>query len=276
MRQQLRIVPAFIVLCSMLLLTQLTGCSTLKPVQDGAPSGNVDITQIPNAVPKQEAISKYGNKSSYIIHGKRYHVLKTGKGYSKVGFASWYGTKFHKKLTSTRETYNLYAMTAASPELPIPCYAQVTNLSNGKSVIVKVNDRGPFADNRIMDLSYVAARKLGIYAKGTGLVRVTTIDPAQWAAHHGQYPTLATVTPPSSLPSEFYLQVGAFANQTNAESLRYRVAQLTTVPVTIKSGYHNDSAIYRVQVGPLAANESNELREKLENVGLGSGISIIG
>ena len=128
--------------------------------QDGPPSKNIDVTQIPNAVPKAEPKSQYGNPSSYTVNGKTYYVLKNAQGYDKKGIASWYGTKFHGQLTSTREPYNMYAMTAASTELPLPTYVRVTNLENGRQVIVKVNDRGPFDKDRIIDLSYVAAKKL--------------------------------------------------------------------------------------------------------------------
>ena len=150
----------------------LNACST--PIEkDGPPKGRIDVSQIHNPTPRQEPKSRYGNPSSYVIAGKRYYVLPTSDGYKKKGIASWYGTKFHGRLTSSREPYDMLAMTAASPELPIPCYAEVTNLENGERIIVRVNDRGPFAPNRIIDLSYAAATKLGFSQKGVLIVNET-------------------------------------------------------------------------------------------------------
>jgi rare lipoprotein A len=135
-----------------------------------------DASNTPDAVPKSEAKSTYGNPKHYVVNGKHYNVLKNANGYNKVGYASWYGNQFHGHLTSSHEAYNMYSMTAASTTLPIPTYVKVTNLENGRSVVVKVNDRGPFRSDRIIDLSYAAAKKLGYSSKGTALVRVTAID----------------------------------------------------------------------------------------------------
>ena len=127
-------------------------------------------------IPKVEKYSKYGNPKSYKVFGKKYYTKKTHVGYSEKGIASWYGKKFHGRLTSTREIYNMYKLTAAHKSLPIPCYAKVTNLSNKKSIVVRINDRGPFKKGRIIDLSYAAAKKLGIVSKGIARVHVETID----------------------------------------------------------------------------------------------------
>ena len=127
-------------------------------------------------IPKLEKYSKYGNPNSYKVFGKKYYTKKTHIGYSEEGVASWYGKKFHGRLTSSREVYNMYKLTAAHKSLPIPCYAKVTNLSNNKSVIVRINDRGPFKKGRIIDLSYAAAKKLDIVSKGTAKVNVEAID----------------------------------------------------------------------------------------------------
>lgn len=153
----------------------LTGCSFInKPKGDSAPIFDFNASKIPDAVPKYEPLDPTCN-SNYTMDGHRYHVLKSAKGYDKIGVASWYGTLFHKHYTSTGEKYNLYGMTAASTTLPLPSYAKVTNLENGRQVIVKVNDRGPFRKNRILDLSYAAAKKLGYAAKGTAKVEVVAI-----------------------------------------------------------------------------------------------------
>ena len=127
-------------------------------------------------IPKVEKYSKYGNPKSYKVFGKRYYTKRTHIGYSEEGIASWYGKKFHGRLTSSREIYDMNKLTAAHKSLPIPCYARVTNLSNNKSVVVRINDRGPFIKGRIIDLSYAAAKKLGIVLKGTARVHVETID----------------------------------------------------------------------------------------------------
>jgi rare lipoprotein A (peptidoglycan hydrolase) len=154
----------------------LVGCASPYNQQNEMPPRLSQGDAQQDAVPKAEARSRYGNPSSYVVAGNRYHVLKTSKSYEKTGMASWYGTKFHGRLTSSREPYDMHAMTAASPHLPIPSYAHVTNLSNGHTVIVKVNDRGPFKSDRIMDLSYAAAKKLGYLNHGTAKIRVTAID----------------------------------------------------------------------------------------------------
>ncbi len=127
-------------------------------------------------IPKKENYSKYGNPKSYKVFGVRYKTLETHVGYSEEGIASWYGKKFHGKLTSTREVYNMYELTAAHKSLPIPCYVEVTNLINKKTIIVRVNDRGPFKKGRIIDLSYAAAKKLDIIEKGTTKVYVKAIN----------------------------------------------------------------------------------------------------
>ena len=146
--------------------TQLTGCATRHhPAgpQDGPPSKIVNVTKIPNAVPRVEARSKYGNPPSYEVYGKRYHVMQTAKGYHQTGIASWYGMKFQGKRTSSGEPYDLAGMTAAHKSLPLPTYVRVTNLENHKTIIIKVNDRGPFHVNRVIDLTYAGAKKLGIF-----------------------------------------------------------------------------------------------------------------
>jgi rare lipoprotein A len=133
---------------------------------------------VPDAVPRPERLSKYGNPESYEVMGQRYFPLRTAYGFVERGIASWYGPDFHGKRTSSGERYDMYQMTAAHKTLPIPCYVEVVNLQNRRRAVLKVNDRGPFKDNRVIDLSYVAARKLGIWQNGTGLVEVRVIDPA--------------------------------------------------------------------------------------------------
>jgi rare lipoprotein A len=153
----------------------------------------VSIPDLPgDAIPRPEARSRYGNGPVYEVLGKRYTVMPSGAGYSERGVASWYGQKFHGRLTSNRETYNMYAMTAAHKTLPLPTYVQVRNLRNDRSIVVRVNDRGPFVHNRIIDLSYAAALRLDMVTGGTSLVEVTAIT---FDGPSGDHPTSRTSGP---------------------------------------------------------------------------------
>ncbi|MGB7757246.1 MAG: septal ring lytic transglycosylase RlpA family protein [Salinisphaera sp.] len=150
---------------------------------DGPPDDtDIDLSKIPDAVPKNAPLSKYGNPSSYTALGKRYYVLKSAAGFTQTGMASWYGRQFDGGRTSSGAPYNMFAMTAAHKRLPIPTWVRVTNLDNHKQVVVKINDRGPFHKGRIIDLSYVAARRLGIVGEGSAPVRIRTVTPA--TIHH--------------------------------------------------------------------------------------------
>jgi len=175
----------------------LSGCTLMTRhyglTSDGAPGFDLDASQIPDAVPRNEFKPRFCNPSSYVVRGKRYHVLKSEKNYCERGTASWYGTRFYKEKTSSGEPYNLLAMTAAHRTLPIPSYVRVTNLRNCRQVIVKVTDRGPFKPGRIIDLSYVAAKKLGITQSGTAPVEVATVEPGQ---------TSQSISKPVVLPSK--------------------------------------------------------------------------
>lgn len=175
----------FLLTTVIITLCTLSACSTthkpaVKPtgIVDGAPFNPKCVDHIPDAQPKPEILSKYGNPRTYEVFGKKYHVLpKTKHGHTQKGMASWYGTKFQGKRTSSGEPYDLYSMTAAHKNLPLPTYVKVKNLKNNREIVVKVNDRGPFVDDRIIDLSYAAAKKLGIFEFGTAPVSVTVIDP---------------------------------------------------------------------------------------------------
>lgn len=164
-----------------IVLFALVLCSCSHVRRDGPPNFNVDETKIPNAVPKPERLSKYGNMRSYTVNGIRYYPMRSARHYQAVGTASWYGTLFHEQRTSNGERYDMLAMTAAHKTLPLPTYVEVTNLRNHRKIIVKVNDRGPFKPGRIIDLSYVAAKKLGMLGRGTAPVRVVAIDPYEFA-----------------------------------------------------------------------------------------------
>lgn len=247
----------------------LTACSTLGPQnRDGAPNYNVDVSKIPNAVPRPLPRSRYGNPSTYNVYGKKYHVLNSAVNYDQKGIASWYGTKFNGELTSSREPYNLLGMTAASPVLPIPTFVRVTNLENNRSVIVKVNDRGPFAPNRILDLSYVAAKKLGYIGQGTALVRVQAINFNQSS------PVLATNSASNNRVPKIYLQLGAFRIQSNAVLLKNKAARYTRKPISIVS--NSSSTLYRVQIGPIASvDQSDSLYNYLRARGFDHAMTIV-
>ncbi len=269
----------------------LAGCGSLPryapPQADGAPGYQVDLSAIPDAVPRPEPRSKYGNPDAYVVAGRRYQVLADSHGYVERGIASWYGTKFHGRRAAMGEPYDMFAMTAAHKTLPLPTYVEVTNLQNGRKVIVKVNDRGPFKANRIIDLSYAAAVKLGI--TGTGLVEIRAIDPQAWqrerqarrpAAKQSPHPKPAT---PPALPTSasaktqaapeqaaLYLQIGAFAERRNAELLRQRLQELAPGKIRI---VHNDSSaqpLYRVHIGPIPSIEdADRMTRTLATMGLG-------
>jgi len=242
----------------------LAGCTAhapgLREPDDGPPEGRVDFASIPDAVPRPEPLSRYGNPPFYEVDGQRFQTLPSSRGYVERGIASWYGTKFQDRPTSSREPYDLYAMTAAHRSLPLPSYVRVTNLENGRSVIVRVNDRGPFHANRIIDLSYAAAGKLGILPKGTGLVEVRAIDPR----HSEPSPVTAR---PSHEPTLF-VQAGAFADRSNAERLRSRLQSALERSVRIQNLSEPGRRLYRVQVGPLDGVDTAD-RVAFQLAGLG-------
>jgi len=156
-----------------LTLALLAGCSS-EPLIDGIPA---HIARIPDAVPKVEPLAKSGNAPSYVVRGQQYHVKSNSHGYIERGLASWYGEPFHGRKTSSGEIYDMNGMSAAHKTLPLPTYARVTNLANKRSIVIRINDRGPFHESRLIDLSYTAAVKLGVDKKGTALVEVRAIDP---------------------------------------------------------------------------------------------------
>ena len=227
----------------------LFSCSRLDKIttpEDSAPKGKIDVTAIPNAVPKDESKSRYGNPSSYVVFGKRYYVMDSSKGYVEEGIASWYGTKFHGRRTSSGETYDMYAMTAAHKTLPLPTYVRVTNLNNNKFVILKVNDRGPFHENRIIDLSYTAAIKLDIIKNGTGLVEVRAIE----SGSSTRNVTSDDNKKDFSQSTNFYIQVGTFSKLENAKILKRKLNFLEDSLIKISSVIVSGNTLYRVRIGP--------------------------
>ena len=269
------------------LLFMLSGCELLERTRepkDSGPDEPLDVSAIPDAVPTNEPRMKEGNFSPYTVLGKTYHVVEYPKGFRQTGIASWYGTKFHGRLTANGEVYNMYGMTAAHKTLPIPSYVRVTNVSNQKSVIVRVNDRGPFHDDRIIDLTYTAASKLGFVDKGTAEVKIEYIDPNTYqpenregdskGANSGdkQKPMAKAPQPVNSagyaLPDNTYLQVGAFSQLSSADELKSQLRALTDYPIDVlfpgtEKG-KNRSSLFKVQIGPFTNNaDLQSLRLKL-------------
>lgn len=246
----------------------------MMTVKDHAPARQIDVSTIPNAKPKFEPKSRYGNPKTYEVFGHYYHVLPSGKGYSKTGIASWYGMKFDHHKTSNGEYYDVYKMTAAHKTLPLPTYVKVTNLENGRQVIVKVNDRGPFEKNRLIDLSYAAAKKLDITPKGTGLVKVTAINTNQFTQH----------SPPQTVTYEkiyhkpvIYLQLGAYENFDNAKRLQKAAHTLSSIPCKIYfTRSANGRMVYRVQFGPIPnVKTADHLVDLAQNANLPKPVTVI-
>ncbi len=270
-----------------LTLATLVGCasapkktaeSVLKPtpsklggyyLDDGPGDNPPDIAAIPDAVPVKEPLHRAANRP-YTVFGKTYVPNVSNEPFRQNGIASWYGRKFHGQKTSIGEIYDMYGMTAAHPTLPLPCYVRVSN-ANGKAVIVRVNDRGPFHGERIIDLSYSAAAKLGIAGPGSGVVTVERIfpgvqvtatapppTPASSAAVMPQpllpQPLTSTATPISSEKSGIFIQLGAFSAAQNADSFRDKMQRdldwmREPLSVVYKDGLH------RVRIGPLSNQE---------------------
>lgn len=246
-----------------LLLVGLGGCSVTEP-PDGAPRRPIAAHEVPDAVPRAEPILRAGNSSPYVVNGETYRVLPTAAGYRAEGIASWYGTRFHGRETANGEPYDLYGPTAAHRTLPIPSYLRVTNLANGRSMVVRVNDRGPFHADRVIDLSYGAAVRLGFAEAGTAPVRLEAL-------------TVAGVDDrrDSEAGVYRYLQLGAFSSPETAESLRAQVAALVDAPVTVTPVEVHGRALSRVRVGPVRDEAHLEsVRALLRSRGLDPGLAL--
>ena len=231
--------------------------------KDSAPKRQILADTIVDAVPRRDVITASGNKSPYSVFGRQYELLTDYRNYREQGIASWYGTKFHGRLTSNGEVYDLYQMTAAHKTLPIPVYVRVTNLENGRSAIVRVNDRGPFHGDRLIDLSYAAAVKLGYADKGTARVEIAVIDLDNEPAKAGGR---AAVTP------HYFLQVGAFQAEEAARRLQSELAGQHEWPVQVSLS-QGRPAYHRVRVGPFTDFlEAERVRRTLHrnNYGLAS------
>jgi len=226
---------------------------------------------VPDAMPRIEPRSRYGNPPFYDVFGKRYYVLSSSVGYWERGVASWYGPGFHKVRTSTGEPYDMYGMTAAHKTLPLPAYVRVTNLQNGRSIVVRVNDRGPFVGNRIIDLSYTAAAKLDMLRNGTALVEVRALDPSTpvpvvTASTTTPAPVttapaavaLAPASPVTEVPvaapvgnAPLFIQAGAFSDPANAQRLADRLRSGSYGKVFVRDDQIAGRRMYRVRIGPV-------------------------
>lgn len=281
-------------LCGPVLLA-LGGCGS-------NPKGTVAEVPAAEIRPKVEPKARSGNMRSYVVRGKRYYTKTSSRNHVERGLASWYGRKFHGRRTSSGERYDMHQMTAAHKTLPLPTYARVTNLDNGRSTVVRVNDRGPFVHNRVIDLSYAAAKRLDMVKAGVARVEVRSIDPRD---HGGQSPlrvastdgaaepvqrapaerspdvgiaaTSAVAKSQASAPAPVYLQLGAFGSRGNAEQLRDQVLAAVDAPVrvqTARSGFASDplyavDPLYKVQVGPLdSERDADTLGRRLAALGI--------
>jgi rare lipoprotein A len=256
-----------------------------------APPANLD--SIPDAQPKLEPLNRFANRP-YSVFGREYVPATSLRPYKERGVASWYGRKFHGQKTSIGETYDMYAMSAAHPTLPLPSYARVTNVATGQSVVVRVNDRGPFLRDRLIDLSYAAAYRLGIAQKGSGEVEVEAIIPgeavlvaaaplpavaeAPAAATPGALPAEAGATVPvASAEGGFAVQLGAFASYANAQNFVARLAN-QLAPVGVEARVRQVNGLFRVFVGPYPTREdARRVADRLRDaLGLPSTIAVHG
>lgn len=219
----------------------LTGCAGPGPTRGAEPKDGPPLlvpgglAELPDPEVRHEQPTRRGNPETYAVAGKTYRVMRSAAGYAATGSASWYGRKFHGRLTSSGEPFDMYQLTAAHRTLPIPTYARVTNLDNGRTTVVRINDRGPFHDNRIIDLSYAAAVKLGFAARGTARVRVEVVEPDR---------------------ADYVLQAGAFADLARADRLKAALSDLTGRPAFVVRV--SGDPLYRVRLGPVRGRSEAE------------------
>ena len=228
----------------------LSACSTPPAteapaeVSDSAPVRPIEARDVEDAVPRPDPILAVGNKSPYTVLGLSYEILEDARSYKEQGIASWYGTKFNGHKTSNGEIFDLYQATAAHKTLPIPSYARVTNLNNGRSVVVRVNDRGPFHADRLIDLSYGAAVKLGYMEQGTAPVEVEVLD------------IIGVDDRRNSVGGSYrYLQLGAYGAEASAQRLRSELEGLVSVPINVSPVQSGEKMLFRVRIGPVASGE---------------------
>jgi rare lipoprotein A len=248
-------IPAALLLA--LLATACVG-PPQRPQPAPAPRPPADVAAVPDAIPRAEPRSAQGNPAFYDVFGKRYFVLGTADGYLERGVASWYGPGFHAEKTSNGEPYDMYGMTAAHKTLPLPAFVRVTNLRNGRSVVVRVNDRGPFKDGRIIDLSYTAAAKLDMLKDGTALVEVQALTQSGDARAAAPAPA-----------SRLYVQAGAFGEEGNAARLVARLKGQGYDTAFVRQDAVNGRSLFRVRIGPIpTVDEFDRAVAQLKKLGL--------
>ena len=234
-------------LCAALGLLLLAGCAgkpdTPSGTADGPSAAGISAADVKDAVPRAEPRARYGNHSPYEVFGKKYKVMENSKGYREKGVASRYGSKFHGRRTSSGEPYDMHLATAAHKSLPLPTYAEVTNLDNGRKVVVKINDRGPFKDDRLIDMSYGAALRLDMVRTGTARVEVRAID----VGGGGEY---ADTKAAKTVTSETWLQAGAYSSRDGAKRLARSLEDAGLEPVSVKK----IDGLHRVRLGPYASD----------------------
>ncbi|WP_191964489.1 septal ring lytic transglycosylase RlpA family protein [Marinobacter confluentis] len=265
----------------------LSGCGTSPPDhssrytidQDRAPEGNFDVSGLADATPRYEPPRSAGNMSTYTVWGKSYNVLGSNENYVKRGTASWYGEKFHGHKTSNGETFDMYAMSAAHKSLRIPSYARVTNLDNGRSVVVRVNDRGPFHGDRLIDLSYAAAKKLGYLGSGTARVEVAAItvrpDGSMTLAGRpfGEQPSPVSGGESAGENRALFVQLGSFSQRHPAQTLLDRARRLVEAPMRVREVVTASGRFHRVQAGPFnSEGEALEAQTSLQAQGFDDSI----
>jgi rare lipoprotein A len=245
----------------------MAGCTALRPEKPAAPPAPVAGKPVakPAPAPTPAPVPSTGNPPFYEVFGERYFVMPSSAGYRQTGIASWYGKDFHGKRTSSGTIYNMYEFTAAHKTLPLPSLVRVTNISNGKSVVVTVDDRGPFVKGRLIDLSYAAANELDIVRAGTGKVEVEALGGASGAGpvivySPGNQPQAAASSggniAPALVPAQhLYMQVGAFGDLANAERLKSRLESNGVSKVVIRYDASAGKTLYRVRIGPLSGSD---------------------
>lgn len=272
--------PALLVIGSLLALL-FVGCGGTPDRTgrhaDGRPTHvPVDLASIPDAVPRHEPLSRYGNPPDYEVFGQRYRTLTSSAGFEERGLASWYGTKFHGQRTSSGEPYDMFAMTAAHRHLPLPSFVEVTNVQNGKRVIVRVNDRGPFVGGRVIDLSYAAAHRIGMVEKGVAPVRIRAVGPADSTPAPVQLASAGAWVEPEPAdrlaayqPAPF-VQVGAFADRVTAERVQQDLQDLGFSDVHITTlARDSGQRLHRVRIGPLdGVSAVQDVAERLHGAAL--------
>jgi rare lipoprotein A len=228
-----------------ILSVTLSACSFGVPIGTRTDTSSADAIKIPPVATR----SKLGNPTSYVVFGKRYYVMDNAHGFVQRGLASWYGKKFHGRKTSSGEIYNMHAMTAAHKTLPLPSYVRVVNIENGRSIVVKVNDRGPFIGDRIIDLSFAGATKLGVIEPGTAEVEISVLSSSESKSR----PVVRTIALVEKTAEDvpLFVQLGSFGNQLNAQNLMRGLHDSDEPTAKVYKLTNAKGVFYRVRLGPL-------------------------